>query len=206
MLISNLHLELGLDVVHACFLHQAHARCEFVAVVVVHCLLHFFPMLVRVGLSQALFVDLRDKRVAFPGVGGKVSFKLSDLLVHLCLVFERVFVQNLVLFFACVHTLLKALIVLKLCHNVCFGIIGAHRAVLYVDFVDLALFNQPLVLVITNRPFLASLEFLPRLFLDHGCVCVQVLTLKLDLLQFFGQSFLLILFVSFLLADVVIGL
>ena len=63
--------------------------------------------------------------------------------------------------------------------------------VLDVNLIDLALIDQPIVLVIADLSFLASLKLLPSLFLDHCCVRIKVLSLQTDLFEFLGKACLL---------------
>jgi hypothetical protein len=157
MLISNFHIQLRLDVVDACVVHQS-ACVDFVAVfLVVHRKLHFFLLFVGVGLGEALLVDLGDEGVTFACVGGKLTLELSLLLVHVSLILERVFVQDLVLLLARCQPLLVPLVVLELVQDIIFSVLGAHLAVLHFDLIYLTLLDESLVLVVPDLSFLAGL-------------------------------------------------
>lgn len=209
MLISNFHLELCLNVIHLLVVHEVDGLCEFVAVVlfsVLHRHRHLFPLFVRVRLCQALFVDLSDKGVTLSRVGAKIPFKLGLFFMHCRFVFERVLVQDLVFFLACGQPLAVTFVVLELFEYVGLGVVGTHGVVLYFDFVDFALANQLLVLVVSDLPLFAGLKLLPGFLFNHCSVGIQVLSLQLNLLQLFGKSFLLNLFVCFLFVNVFISL
>lgn len=109
--------------------------------------------------------------------------------------------QHFVLVLSYGQPLLIPLIVVQLGEHLVLLILCAHLLVLDEDAVDFALIYESDVLLVPYLPLCASLQLLPGLLLHHGCVCVHVLPLKSDFLQFLGKSLVLVLLVLLLLAD-----
>lgn len=125
--------------------------------------------------------------------------------MHFGLVFESALVENFILALASVKTILVALVVVQLVHNARSGIISTHSLVLHRDLVDLALPNKLVVLTVSDLAFFSSLELLPRLHFDHGCVGVFILLFELELFQLFSKPFLKLSLLDLFLVDSLMG-
>ena len=102
--------------------------------------------------------------------------------------------------------LFVALVDHQLLHHLVLLIGGSNSLVLDGNSVQLALVNQPIVLVVPNLPFSTSFKLLPSLLLHHGRVGIHVLSLEADLLQLLSESLILSLLVLLLLIDLLVGL
>ena len=150
------------------------------------------------GLGKTLLVDFGDEWVPLP-LGLAETPGCSLLLFVLgCLVLERVLVQHFVLALTSVQSVRVAMVILELVEDDSLVVVSTNDLVLDVDLVDLALVDQPVVLVIADLALLASLELLPGLLLNHGRVCVQVLPLKSYFFQLLGQTSLFFTFLFLL--------
>ena len=118
---------------------------------------------------------------------------------------EGIFVQHFVFFLAYCQALLIRLVVLELVHYFSTLIECTNRLVLHGDAVRLALVDQLLVLFVTDLSFGTRLELLPGLLLNHGRICVHVLTLKADFLELLGEALVGLLLVLLLLLDLIVG-
>ena len=108
------------------------------------------------------------------------------------LVLEGVFVEDLVLTLASVEAICEAVVILELLQDGLFRVLGPHGLILYLDLVESALIDQPLILVVPDLTLLTGLELFPGLLFDHGSIGVEVLTLKSDLLELLSQASLLL--------------
>ena len=75
-----------------------------------------------------------------------------------------------------------------------------------MDLVDTALVDQSIILVVTDLALFASLKLLPGLFLNHRCICIQVLPLQSDLLQLLGKTSFLFSLLLLLVLDLAVHL
>lgn len=157
-------------------------------------------------LCQTLLVDFRHKWVTlFLGLP-QVAFSRLLLFVLGSLIFECILVEHLVLALPRIQAIRIALVILQLAHHRGLSIISPYSLVFNLDFIDTALVDQSIVLIVTNLSLFSSFELLPSLLFDHGCVRVQVLPLQSDLLQFLRQAGLFLSLLLFFLLNLAVRL
>lgn len=125
--------------------------------------------------------------------------------MHVLLVFERFLVQNFVVFLLSVQTISKATIVINLRHHIVLVIRGADKLITNLDFVTAALIQQFQVLPVAHHSFFTFLKAFPLFVLNHGGICVHVLTLELLFLEFFRETSILFRLNPFLSANIVVS-
>ena len=100
--------------------------------------------------------------------------------------------------------LLVLLVIFKLVEDLGLSISSSDCLILDFYFVGAALIDKLLVLGVADLALGTGLKLLPGFFFDPGAVGVEVLSLEFDLLEFLGETVLLLLLVLLLLADLVI--
>lgn len=113
--------------------------------------------------------------------------------------------QHFVFFLAYCQALLVRLVVLELVHYFGTLIECTDRLVLYRDAVRLALIDQLIVLFVAYLSLSTRLKLFPGLLLNHGRICVHVLTLEADFLELLGEALVGLLLVHLLLLDLIVG-
>ena len=129
------------------------------------------------GFRKALLVDFSDE-----GIGlalGLFELELCDLLLLVLggLILKSVLVEDFVLSLTRVESVRVAMVVLKLLEHASLGILSSDGLVLHVDLIDLALLDQPLILIVTDLSLFACLELLPCLLFDHSGIRIEILPL-----------------------------
>lgn len=143
------------------------------------------------GIGEALFVDLPLEGVSLVLVDLGLGLEHSLFLMHFCFILEDTLVNDLILPLLSLKSLRVALVVLQLLHHCSPRVEGSHGLVLDLDGAQLALVYQLLILGVSHLALLASLQLSITVFLNHGSVGVQILSLQLDFFELLGQSLFL---------------
>lgn len=150
------------------------------------------------GVSKALLIDLPFKGVSLILVDLGFGLEHSLFLMHFCLVLQDPLVYDLVLPLLSLKSLRVALVVLQLLHDCSPRIERTHGLIFDLDRAQLALVDQFLVLCVPNFTLLARLQLSITVFLNHGRICIEILSLEFNLFELLSQSLLLSLLIFLL--------
>ena len=169
------------------FLHcELFQTFDMIAICFHQCFTLLLPIHGR--LSQTLLINLSVEWLSLFLLFFEFRLMFLLLLVLLRFILKGVLVKDLIFFLASIESVSVTSIVFKFLNNRCFGIICPDCLIFDHDLIAFALFDESVILVVSDLAFFTSLKFLPSFLFYHGSVCIQVLSLKSNFFQFLGKA------------------